>query len=63
MVEMDELIERDHIPISYIRPNHHAAYNDSPRIRHKLPRSKIQVVKELHDEWMDGESEATITYD
>ena len=55
---MDELIERDHIPISYSHPIHHVAYDDSPRIRHKLPRSNIQVVKELHVEWMDGESEA-----
>ncbi|XP_065617815.1 UPF0481 protein At3g47200 [Quercus suber] len=56
---MDELIERDHIPISYNRPNHHAAYDDSPRIRHKLPRSKVQVIKKLHDEWMDEKFEAT----
>ena len=26
MVEMDELVKHDHIPISYDRPNHHAAY-------------------------------------
>ena len=57
-VEMDELVKHDHIPISYDRPNHYAAYDDSPRIWHKLPRSKVQVVKKLHDEWMDGKSEA-----
>ena len=55
---MDELIKRDHIPISYDHPNHHAAYDDSPRIWHKLPRSKVQVVKKLHDQWMDGKFEA-----
>ena len=59
MVKMDELVKRDHIPISYDRPNHHAAYDDSPRIRHKLPWSKVQVMKKLHDEWMDGKSKAT----
>ena len=30
MVEIDELVCRDHIPVSYDCPNHHAAYNDSP---------------------------------
>ena len=54
---MDELIKRDLIPISYSCPNHHAAYDDSPRIRHKLPQSNVQVVKKLHNEWMDGKSE------
>ena len=58
MVKMDELIEHDHIPISYNHPNHHAPYDDSPRIRHKLPLCNIQVVNELHDEWMDRKSEA-----
>ena len=53
---MDELIKRDHIPISYSRPNHHAAYDDSPRIWHKLPWSNVQAVKKLHNEWMDGKS-------
>ena len=37
VVKVDKLIERDHIPVSYGHPNHHAAYDDSPRIRHKLP--------------------------
>ena len=31
VVKVDELIERDHIPISYGCPNHHAAYDDSPK--------------------------------
>jgi len=39
VVEVDELIERDHILVSYGCPNHHTAYDDSPKIRHKLPWS------------------------
>ena len=58
MVEMDELIKRDHIPIYYGRPNHHTAYDDSPRIRHKLSWSYVQVVEKLHYEWVDKKSEA-----
>ena len=53
---MDELIKCDHVLISYSRPNHHIASNDSPRIRHKLPRSNVQVVKELLNKRMDGKS-------
>ena len=58
MVEIDNLVYRDHIPVSYDRPNHHAAYDDSPRIRHKLPRGKVQIMKKLQDERMDEKPEA-----
>ena len=58
MVEVDELIKRDHIPVSYGRPNHHTAYDDSPRIWHKLPRGYVQVMEKLHYEWVDRKSEA-----
>ena len=58
MVEVDELIERDHIPVSYGCLNHHTTYDDSPRIRHKLPLSYVQVVEKLHYEWVDRKSEA-----
>ena len=58
MVEVDELIECDHILVSYGHPNHHTAYDDSPRIRHKLPRGYVQVVEKLHYEWVDRKSEA-----
>ena len=51
---MDEFIKRDHVPISYGRLNHHIAYDDSPRIRHKLPWSDVQIMKKLHDKRMDG---------
>ena len=56
---MDELINRDHIPVSDGRPNHHTANNYSPRVRHKLPWRKVKMVKKLHDERMDGEPKAT----
>ena len=43
-MEMDELIESDHVPIHYGRPNHHTAYDSPPRIQHKLPWGDIQVI-------------------
>ena len=57
-VKVDELIEHDHIPVRYGGPNHHAAYDDSSRIRHKLPKSYVQMVEKLHYERMNRKSEA-----
>ena len=56
---MGELIECDHVPIRYGHPNHHTAYDDPPRVQHKLPWGDVQVIKKFHNEWMDGKSEAT----
>ena len=59
MVKIDKLIQSDHILVGYDHPNHHTAYDDSPRIWHKLPRSYVQIMKELHYKWIDWKSEAT----
>ena len=56
---MDKLIECNHVPICYGRLDHHTAYDDPPGIQHKLPWGDIQVINELHNEWMDGQSETT----
>ena len=56
---MGELVKGNHVPVRYGRPNHHTAYDDPPRVQHKLPKGNAQVIKEFHNEWVDGEYEAT----
>ena len=48
----------DHIPFSDNRPYLHATNDDPPQIWHKLLGSYIQMVKELHDKWVDKEPKA-----
>ena len=40
-IKVDELVYRVHVSISNGRLDYHTAYDNSPRIRHKLPRCKV----------------------
>ena len=40
-IKVDDLFYREHVSISYGRPDYHTAYDNSPQIMHKLPRCKV----------------------
>lgn len=59
MIQVNKLVQPDHIPIIDNHPYRHATNDDSLRVWHKLPRSYVQVMNGLRYERMNGEPKAT----
>ena len=55
---MEEFVPHDDITLIGRHPYHYARNKDSPRVRHQLCRSKMQIGKKLPNKGMDRETKA-----
>ena len=59
MVQIQKLIQCYHVSFTGEHPDQHTTYNRPPGFGNELTRGNLEIMKKLHNEWVDGKAQTT----